>query len=275
MALIHFDLRLSLYRSIWRARYTRTVIHALALLTVLILTSPLRAQAEPGHTLSLRSGLQLVLARDELLVPLSHSGVGVSLGLAYAQSTTHSSWNAHLDLGFTPMWNSYGHIAADLNHHLLLSYARSLPPARHWRLGAALLSDARINYFYKWDDAHAYWVNAQMLGLSLLYRAPQVRRTQLELAAHIGLLGIHQRPAAYRYHKQEAVNTMAYYLLEPYKQPQFAWLGTLQSIDIEITQRRPQRRWSFTQIVQLLRADRPLHATNISVAFLANREWQW
>ena len=146
-----FELRPLLCRLHWRDSGTRTVIHALALLTILILTSPLRAQAEPGHTLSLRSGIQMVLARDELLVPLSHSGVGVSLGLAYAQSTTHSSWNAHLDLGFTPTWNSYGHIAADLNHHLLLSYARSLPPARHWRLGAALLGP-------RWREVYAHAV---------------------------------------------------------------------------------------------------------------------
>jgi hypothetical protein len=234
------------------------------------------------HAVGGELALVAASSRDDILVPHAHSGGGLALGV----QTLHELGPGLLDvaarLGMVVAADRIGAMAAVFEHGLGARY--TIPVARlgAWRLavGPALGLDADASYFADWDDARGYWMGSSWLGAAARTWRPVGNGWRLDGAGELGLVGLISRPPERRLAKQDPVD-LGYYLVDVYRDPEPAWLGSWQlaRVRVEVSPTRATSSitsaWRFGVELRVARADEPRPAFALGVKLVAAKAWGW
>jgi hypothetical protein len=240
------------------------------------------APAEARHTLVAGVGLRGDAIREDLLVPLTFSGPGLRLMLAYRGLLGPGLLAISGDVGMAVLWNRYGHMGATLDHNVDAAWTLRVFRAMGWHLalGPQIALDSRFNYIFSWDDAHAYWLGSQWLGPAFRAEGRLTEGWRFEARASFALLGFEGRPPAYRYHKQETRPGVTYFFTQPNSSESFVTVADLQVVRLDVAVRRATytgfgvgRGWSFGLDVRLARTGIPATNINLGVCLYAARAW--
>jgi|GEM_PF-3412204 len=240
------------------------------------------ARPEAGHTLILGAGLRGDAVREDLIVPLTFSGPGLRLLLAYRGRLGPGLLAVSGDVGMSMLWNRYGHPGATLDHNVDAAWTGRVLRGMSWHLemGPQIALDSRFNYLFSWDDAHGYWLGSQWLGPAFRWEGRLTDRWRLESRASFAVLGFEGRPPVYRYHKQETRADPTYFFTQPNSSEKFVTLTDLQVVRLDVAVRRAAytntgvgRGWSFGLDARLARTGFPATNINLGACLYAARAW--
>ena len=227
-----------------------------------------RAEDAPLRSAGVQITLRGDAVREDLLVPLTFGGGGFRVAGFFRGSLGPGQLLARASFGFAPIFDRFGDLAATLDYGLDAAWL--LPASAHFSLGPMFAWETRINYLYRWDDAHAYWLGTQWLGLAARFSTPLSSEWRLEVAGSMALLGFEGRPPAYRLIKQEGVDRVAYYFSAPLQSESFSTPATLQAFRLDVSLRRALG-WSLGLETSFTRAPLPAPNFNLSVGLSASR----
>jgi hypothetical protein len=184
-------------------------------------------RAQTDHTLTLQWDVGLASFREDLLVPLTFSGIGTHIGGGYELRGQRHGFEADLSLGAAYAWNRFEHPALQLNHTLGLGYVHALErhEACSWWLGAGLRNETLLHLIESWDDAHGYWIASWALGPIVHHERQLWSRGWLEARAEVGLFGLVSRPPEYRFNKQDALTHVDFHFNRSFDSPD--WFSPL------------------------------------------------
>jgi hypothetical protein len=240
------------------------------------------SQAEARHTLVVGGGLRGDAVREDLLVPLTFSGPGLRLMLAYRGLLGPGLLAISGDVGMSVLWNRYGHIAAAVDHNVDAAWTLRVFRAMGWHLslGPQIALDSRLNYILSWDDAHAYWLGSQWLGPAFRAEGRLSERWRWEARASFAVVGFEGRPPAYRYRKIDVHPDVTYFFTQPNSSESFVTLADLQVVRLDVAVRRAAytgagvgRGWSFGLDMRLARTGIPATNINLGACLYAVRAW--
>jgi hypothetical protein len=229
-------------------------------------------------------GVQDDTVRDDLLVPLTFSGPGIELAFSYRGRIGPGVLAARADFGFSFLLNRFGHQAATIDYSAEVGWAAPIwrGVASYVALGPIAVLQSRYNIIYSWDDAHAYWLSAEWLGLQMRYGARLPRGWRLESSLSFALVGFEGRPPAYRYKKQDAALRPGYIFGQPLKSQEAVTLVDLQAVRLDVAVRPSVydgsdvgRGWSFGVNASVARTDLPAFNINLSACLYASYAWGW
>jgi hypothetical protein len=262
------------------------LVLALAASCGLLVTAGAHAEGEsppdPRHALAVGAGVWGKAVREDLLVPLTFSGPGLRLFVAYRGQVGPGVLALSGDVGMAVLWNRYGHMGASLDHDVDAAWTVRVFRALTWQLalGPAIASDSHFNFLFSWDDAHAYWLGAQWLGPAFRSEGRVSDHWRWEGRASFALVGFEGRPPAYRYHKQETRPSVTYPFTQPYHGESFVTVADLQAVRADVALRRAAytgagvgRGWSFGVDARLARTGIPATNINLSACLYAARAW--
>jgi hypothetical protein len=237
---------------------------------------------ETKHVVVAGVGLRGDAVREDLLVPLTFSGPGLRVMLAYRGLVGRGVLAVSGDVGLSVLWNRYGHMGASLDHNLDAAWTWRVFRALGWHLelGPEIALDSRLNYIVSWDDAHAYWLGSQWLGPAFRALGRLRERWRWEARATFALLGFEGRPPAYRYRKIDVDPGITYFFTKPNSDERFVTLADLQVVRLDLAVRRAVyagagvgRGWSFGLEVRLARTGIPATNINLGACLYAARAW--
>jgi hypothetical protein len=220
--------------------------------------------------------------REDLLVPLSFSGPGLRLAGGYQGAIGPGILEVRLELGLRLLENRFGHAAYGLDHGLVASWVLPVAAGERLRLaiGPAAAWETRLNYLETWDDAHAYWLGARWLGPAARVDVALGPAWRLEASPSIALLGFVGRPPAYRYHKQDALESLDFHVLGPQEDASFGTVADFQAAALRLAFRKASfdagalaDGFSFGLDARLARASDPAIAVDLEAALWA--AWAW
>ena len=209
-------------------------------------------------------------ARDDLLVPLTFIGAGVRVGGFFRGEVGPGLLVAHAAFGFAPLFDRFGHLAATIDS--TLDAAWLLPLSARFTLGPMVAWETHLNYLYRWDDAHGYWLGSQWLGVAARFTTRVNADWRIELSGSLALLGFEGRPPEYRFIKQEGVDRVGYWFSAPLQSERFVTPATLQAARVELALHR-STGWSFGIDAGLSRTPVPAPSFNLSAALYVARAW--
>lgn len=201
-----------------------------ALLTAVLLST--NAAGARERAVDLSAGVQVESVRDDLLVPLTFSGPGLSLSAGLRLPLGPGTLLTRLGFGFSVVFDRLGFFGGALRYGVDGTWL--MPLGANVDLGLTLALDTRVNYFYRWDDAHSYWLGSQWLGPAVRVHRP-LGAMQLSVLAQAAAIGFVGRPPALRFVKQEGVDRFAYYFSTPYLDERFVAVDQLQLVRLEAT----------------------------------------
>jgi hypothetical protein len=240
------------------------------------------APAETRHALVAGVGLRGDAVREDLLVPLTFSGPGLRLMLAYRGLVGPGLLAISGDVGMSVLWNRYGHIAAAVDHNVDAAWTLRVFRAMSWHLalGPQIALDSRLNYLLSWDDAHAYWLGSQWLGPAFRAEGRLAEHWRWEARAAFALVGFEGRPPPYRYHKIDVHPSVTYFFTQPNSSESFVTVADLQVVRLDVAVRRAAytgsgvgRGWSFGLDARLARTGIPATNLNLGACLYAARAW--
>jgi hypothetical protein len=243
-----------------------------------------RAAEAVRHAVSVGAGLRAEAIREDLVVPLGFAGPGLRLASGYDGWLGPGLVRARADLGFSFLWNRWGHLAGSLDPSLELSWtARVFWGTRFsLALGPVVVVDSRVNYLYAWDDAHAYWLGAEWVGPQARLAFPLGAAWQVEGTASLALVGLAGRPPARRFNKQDALNHVGFFFRRPLEDQGFVSPWELQALRLELAAHRSPYRgpavlggWAFGAELRVARVDFPALNLNLSLCLHARRAFAW
>jgi hypothetical protein len=250
-----------------------------------LLLAATAARAAPDdvrHLLGVSLALRADTVREDLLVPLSFSGPGIRLGGFYQGAVGPGLLEARLELGLRLLENRFGHEAYGLDHGLAVAWVLPVVAGDRLRLalGPAVAWETRLTYLESWDDAHGYWLGARWLGPAARMDVALGSAWRLEASPSVALLGYVGRPPAYRYHKQDALESLDYHVLGPQEDADFATLADFQAAALRLAFRRVSfdagplaDGLSFGVDGRLARASDPATVVDLEAALWA--AWAW
>lgn len=201
-----------------------------ALLAVVLTCATAAAARERAVDLS--AGVQVESVRDDLLVPLAFTGPGVSLSAGLRLPLGPGTLLTRLGFGFAVVFDRLGFFGGALRYGVDATWLA--PVGANVDLGLTLALDTRVNYFYRWDDAHSYWLGTQWLGPAARVHRP-LGAMQLSVLAQVAAIGFEGRPPALRFVKQEGVDRFAYYFSTPHLDERFVSIDRLQLFRLDAT----------------------------------------
>lgn len=244
---------------------------------------PARAdEVSPRHALMASAGLRADAVREDLVVPLTFSGPGIRLLFGYRGEVGPGLLMANGDVGFAFLWNRYGHEAATIDHDLDVTWTVPFrrTPVSHWAAGLMATDEARFDYLFSWDDAHAYWLTTQWLGPAARYGRRLSERWRLESRAAFAALAFEGRPPSYRYRKQETRPSLTYPFTQPYGSESLVTAAELQAVRLDVALRRAGytgsdvgRGWSFGIDARFARTNVSATHIDLGLCLYVARAW--
>jgi hypothetical protein len=234
------------------------------------------------HAVGAELALVGAASRDDILVPHAHSGGGLALGI----QTLHELGPGVLDVaarfGMVVAADRIGAMAAVFEHGVGARYTVPIARLGAWRLalGPAIGLDADASYFADWDDARGYWMGSSWLGAAARAWRPVGAGWRLDGAGELGVVGLISRPPERRIAKQDPMD-LGYYLIDVYREPEPAWLGSWQlaRVRVEVSPTRATSSitsaWRFGVELRVARADEPRPAFALGVKLVAAKAWGW
>jgi hypothetical protein len=254
----------------------------------LLLSAPipaLGAEERPlRHALGVSLGVRADAVRDDLLVPLTFAGPGVGTALSYRGVIGPGYLAARADLGFSFLFNRYGHGGATLDWGAAAAWTLPIRrrPSSYLALGPAMVLDSRLSVIYSWDDARGYWLGTEWLGLQLRYGQRLSEAWRLESSLTFALVGFEGRPPAYRYRKQELRPQVGYLLGRPLASQEGVTALDLQAVRLDVAMRPSAftgsdvgRGWSWGLDARMTRTTLRAYNLNLSACLYASYAWGW
>jgi hypothetical protein len=156
--------------------------------------------------------------REDLIVPLSFDGPGLSLGGVYTRRTDRNLVQFRLRVGLGYLKNRYSHEAWVLMLEMRPSWVRKL--AEHDRYGefwGGISIPLQMNNLFleSWDDSHLYWLTAHSLAAAFQWEKKVSRKDHAVVRMEVPFLSLVSRPPAYRYNKQDPLTHWTFHFSEP------------------------------------------------------------
>ncbi len=216
----------SFWRSTARWQFRRSCWLAIGLALVAYPRAP--AQAEPlKQRIEGRFSVGALSTRDDLLVPYAFTGPGLSLGASYGLWRDRHAFDLRIEAGSAGIWTRAREPGLYVHYEISASFSEcAYADARRalW-IGALVRASHELAYLAAWDDAHGYWLNAIVLGPSLLHAERLSDGLVLELSADLSLIGAASRPPNRRLNKQDALTHGSYHFDRLTEDPALAWIG--------------------------------------------------
>ena len=187
------------------------------------------------NTFGIGPRISYVQVRDDILVPLSFSGPGLSLLLLYERRGLVHQHEVNARLGLALLRDRYGFSGALLSSSVSYRYLHSF-----WNntFGGKILLGSKLNwslndeFFYDWDEEHLYWLTAIELGPALRYSRSIKKDRQIHLTFGFPIVALISRPPLYRYYKIDELTKVGFLLSKPHEELHFATLDTYQAAQI-------------------------------------------
>jgi len=199
---------------------------AIGLLIVVCPRAPVLA--EPLHQrIEGRFSAGVLSVRDDLLVPYAFTGPELNLGASYGLWRDRHAFELRIEAGSAGIWTRAKEPGIYVHYEISASFSEcAYADARRalW-IGALLRAGHELAYLAAWDDAHGYWLDAIMLGPSLLHAERLSAGLVLELSGDLSLIGAATRPPARRLNKQDALSHGSYHFDRLAEVPMLAWVG--------------------------------------------------
>jgi hypothetical protein len=180
--------------------------------------------------------------REDLLVPLAFSGIG--LDLAFKAEWRRSTWSAASSVaaGMDYATNRFGQGSVIWPMHLQANIARDIlatPSAGIFSLSIPLTASLNDRYIFSWDDAHLYWLTAHLTGLGLQQRRKISTGWSLMTWAYTPLVSLVSRPPAYRNNKQDPLKRLSYFFTRTNQDLTLAWPDVYRGLDAGVSFQHP------------------------------------
>lgn len=185
-----------------------------------------------GRAVELSAGLEVESVRDDLLVPLAFSGPGAAFGVGLVVPLGPGTLVSRAGFGFAVVFDRLGFFGGALRYGADVSWLVPLGSSGV-DLGLTLALDTRVNYFYRWDDAHSYWLGTQWLGPAVRARRSLGHSLSLTVLGQLAAVGFAGRPPPDRLVKQEGVDRFAYYFSAPHTDERLVSVDRLQLFRLE------------------------------------------
>lgn len=245
-------------------------------------TEAATATRRSSHALGFHVGVRADSVRDDMMVPLGHSGGGFRFGLDYRGQVGPGLLIGHLEGGLRILSDVYGDLGLGVDWGFDLAWLGRLydgPPARVY-LGPIFVFDSMMDFFVYWDDSHGYWLGSQWLGPSLRVVAPIGRRWRVEATAAVSLIGAQGRPPGERLVKQEAVTSPGWWLSQPARREQFALPNEFEAVRLALDFRRAPLDasdatggWTWSIDFRMRRSTVPAEILDLGACVYASRMW--
>jgi hypothetical protein len=189
------------------------------------------------NTFGVGPRLSYVQVRDDIVVPLSFSGPGLSLLLFYERRGLVHQHEIDARLGLALLRDRYGFSGALLSSSLSYRYLHSLS---NNTLGGKIFLGSKLNwslndeFFYDWDEEHLYWLTAIELGPALRYSRSIKKERQIHLTLYFPVVAMISRPLLYRYYKTDELTKVGFLLSKPHEDLHFATFDTYQAAQISL-----------------------------------------
>jgi hypothetical protein len=244
--------------------------------------TPARAQ-EIDHALGAELALVTSATRDDLLVPLAHTGGGAALGIGYLGRVGPGLLDLSARMGLGVEADRNDALAAAVEQGLGLRYLFPLRPLGRWRLavGPSAGLDADVSYFGDWDDAHAYWLAEAWLGGGARAWRPIRDRWRVDLAGELAVVGLQSRPPSYRLNKQDPLDDPSFWLVDVYDDAEPGWIADWQLARVRIDLSRTDetsfvtRSWRVGVELRLSRSSEPETAFAAAAKLVVGKAWGW
>lgn len=234
--------------------------------------------AAPRHALQigLDAGAQSV--RDDVLVPLAHSGFRLALSPRYAADLSPVLLLADARLAASYVLGRFDEegLTFGWSVHTSSQFLLSEGACGGVSLGPALGWDNETFFFGDWDDAHTYWIGALWIGPRAHVWRWLGRSFRLDFDAQLGLAGLLSRPPEYRLRKQETSENIPRFWGWPTRSLAPAWILDFQvarvAADLYHTKSRARVPTGFGvgSELALLRAADPAPAFAVELVFRAS-----
>lgn len=191
------------------------------------------------------ANLNNYVIRDDYLVPLKFSGIGIDLGAELQWQKNRWSGNGLLSAGIGYIQNRFGHggvpLSVSLKGHIAGEVYKS-PSAGTFSISLPLNAGFNDYYMFSWDDAHLYWMTAHWAGLGIKYGRELSRNYKLSSWVSTPLLSLVGRPPEFRYNKQDALRQFSFYFTETEKNLTVEFPDKFRGIDAGLTIERPLKK---------------------------------
>jgi hypothetical protein len=238
---------------------------------------------EASHAVGAEVALVTSSTRDDLLVPLAHTGGGAALGIGYLGWLGPGLLDVSARMGLGIEADRNDALAAAVEHGLGLRYLFPVRPLGRWRLavGPSAGVDADVSYFGDWDDAHAYWLAEAWLGGGARAWRPFGAGWRADLAGELAVVGLQSRPPTYRLNKQDPLDDPSFWLVDVHQDGEPGWIADWQLARLRIDLSRGSetsfvsRSWRFGVELRLSRSSDPETAFAAAAKLVVGKAWGW
>lgn len=225
------------------------------------------------HFLEYSAGVDAPQFRDDLLVPMRFSGLGVRLGIGWQYDGRLLLWRAKGGIGASYLRERLGNQGVLIPIWFQLSgYRRAFS---HWRnatlhLGVTWQSRITSAMLTAWDDAHLYYLASHVVGPGTTVEWSLPKDKKLTWHVHWPLLGMICRPPEERFVKQEDINA-DHLFVKSHAHRSWATFGNYRTIGTELgiqwKAKRSRMRLSFEFDYEYTHFSKPLHSLSHRLVF--------
>jgi hypothetical protein len=228
------------------------------------------------NTFGVGPRLSYVQVRDDIVVPLSFSGPGLSLLLFYERRGLVHQHEVDARLGLALLRDRYGFSGALLSSSLSYRYLHSLS---NNTFGGKIFLGSKLNwslndeFFYDWDEEHLYWLTTIELGPALRYSRSIKKERQIHLTLSFPVVAMISRPPLYRYYKTDELTKVGFLLSKPHEDLHFALFDTYQAAQISFAYE--MRRITLTYTGSFKHATEPEPVTLFTNSIDVTWRFRW